>query len=150
MKAWAKRASYKPDSNLRAWLFTILRNTFISDLRKLRREVEDVDEVYAKALFEEPRQEHALALKELESALSSLPSAQRQSLLLMGAHGYSQVEAAAAGGCNIGTIKSRVSRGRAAINQILARENVIAHSTGMVSNREVKAMPQQSNLRVPV
>ena len=119
LKAWAKRDSFKPDSNLRAWLFTILRNTFYSDLRKFRREVEDVDDIRAAALCEEPRQDHVLALKELISAIGDLPLKQRKPIVLMGAYGFSQLEAAAACGCTIGTIKSRVSRARTTLCTVL-------------------------------
>ena len=124
LKAWAARDSYRPESQLRAWLFTILRNTFFSDLRKSRREVEDVDGTRAQALYEEPRQEDALALKELVSAIARLPDAQRRPLVMMGAYGYSQLEAAAACGCTVGTIKSRVSRSRATLNRVLAQDDV--------------------------
>lgn len=120
LKAWAKRDSYSPDTNLRAWLFTILRNTFFSDLRKLRREVQDVDGACAGTLFEDPGQDHAVALKELVSAIALLPQAQRRPLMLMGAYGFSQLEAANACQCTVGTIKSRVSRGRHTLNQAVA------------------------------
>lgn len=119
LKAWVKRDSFKPDTNLRAWLFTILRNTFYSDLRKYRREVEDVDGLRAAALFEEPRQDHVLALKELIFAIGDLPARQRKPLVLMGAYGFSQLEAAEACGCTVGTIKSRVSRGRTTLCMVL-------------------------------
>lgn len=122
LKAWAKRDSYRPDTNLRAWLFTILRNTFFSDLRKFRREVEDVDGACARTLSEEPCQDHVVALKELISAIAMLPHAQRQPIVLMGAYGYSQLEAANVCQCTVGTIKSRVSRGRSTLNQTLAYE----------------------------
>ncbi|MCF3974979.1 sigma-70 family RNA polymerase sigma factor [Paracoccus salsus] len=124
LKAWASRDSYSPGTNLRAWLFTIMRNTFFSDLRKLRREVEDVDGVCAQALYEEPRQDHALALKELIAAIAALPSPQRKPLVLMGAYGFSQLEAAEACGCTVGTIKSRVSRSRATLSQFMAHDEV--------------------------
>jgi RNA polymerase sigma-70 factor (ECF subfamily) len=120
LKAWASRDSFQQGSNLRAWLFTILRNTFFSDIRKHRREVEDVDDTYASRLAEEARQDHVISLKELISAAIQLPFAQRRPLVLMGAYGYSQLEAANACNCTIGTIKSRVSRGRATLNQALS------------------------------
>lgn len=120
LKAWTSRASYTPETNLRAWLFTIMRNTFFSELRKVRFEVEDVDGVWAHALADPPRQEDALALKELIAAIAELPRAQRQPLVLMGAYGFSQLEAAAACGCTVGTVKSRVSRSRATLNHALA------------------------------
>ncbi|MEX0694165.1 MAG: sigma-70 family RNA polymerase sigma factor [Rhodospirillales bacterium] len=122
LKAWANRDKYQPDTQLRAWLFTILHNTFISDLRKSKREVEDVDGVLANTLFEEARQDHVLALKELNLAISMLPDIQRRPILLIGAYGYSQLEAANACGCTVGTIKSRVSRGRASLARALNHE----------------------------
>jgi RNA polymerase sigma-70 factor (ECF subfamily) len=122
LKAWASRSSYSPGTNLRAWLFTILRNTFFSELRKYRREVEDADGNRALSLFEEPRQEHALALKELISAVALLPHAQGRALVLMGAYGYSQLEAADACNCTVGTIKSRVSRGRATLERMMEHD----------------------------
>ncbi|MGI3212951.1 sigma-70 family RNA polymerase sigma factor [Roseovarius tibetensis] len=120
LKAWANRDRYRPDTGLRPWLFTILRNTFLSGLRKSRREVEDIDDVRAGALSEEPAQEHALALKELICVVARLPLGQRRALVLVGAYGFSQVEAANACKCTIGTIKSRVSRARATLGQVLA------------------------------
>lgn len=129
LKAWANRDKYKPGSQLRAWLFTILYNTFISDLRKLRREVEDIDGAMAATLIEEPRQDHVLALNELIASLALLPSIQRRALMLVGAHGFSQLEAADACGCTIGTIKSRVSRGRTTLNRAILHELVSRRDT---------------------
>lgn len=124
LKAWAKRNSFDPDTNLRAWLFTILRNTFYSDLRKYRREVEDIDDLRASALYEEPCQDHVLALKELISAICELPLKQRKPVVLMGAYGFSQLEAAEACGCTIGTIKSRVSRARTTLCSLLDHDMI--------------------------
>lgn len=115
LKAWTSRDSFTLGSNLRAWLFTIMRNTFFSNLRKGHREVEDIDEAYAQALFEEPRQDHALELKQMISSIEQLPEIYSTPLLLMGIYGYSQSEAAKACDCTVGTIKSRVSRGRTAV-----------------------------------
>ena len=125
LKAWAARDSFLPNTRLGSWLFTILRNTFFSDLRKSRREVEDVDDARARALSEEPPQEHALALKELFSAIALLPCDQRRALVLMGAYGCSQLEVARVCGCTIGTIKSRVSRARATLGQVIARDETV-------------------------
>lgn len=124
MKAWANRDKFQPDSNLRAWLFTILRNTFLSDLRKGRWEVEDVNDVAAKSLYEPARQEDSLALGELLTAVAALPKTQGWPILLTGAYGYSQIEASEVCGCTIGTIKSRVSRGRSALSRVLAQDDV--------------------------
>lgn len=121
LKAWSSRDSYSPETNLRAWLFTILRNTFFSDLRKYRREVQDVDGENAGALYVEPNQEHALALKELVVEVALLPYAQRRPLVLMSILGFSQLEVADACGCTVGTIKSRVSRARSTLNSAFNR-----------------------------
>ena len=154
-KAWANRDKYQPETNLRAWLFTILRNTFFSELRKFRREVEDVDGACAGAQYEEPRQEHELALKELISAIALLPDAQRQPLVMMGAFGFSQLEVADACGCTVGTVKSRVSRGRATLNRVLAHNegprsapvvtaNMMRRPTGALRARPVAFPPTAS------
>ncbi len=115
MKAWASRDRYTPETNLRAWLFTILRNTLFTEIRKYRREIQDSDSVHALSQIEEPRQEATVALKELLAAVALLPEGQRRAILLMSAYGYSQLEAATACQCTLGTVKSRVSRGRATL-----------------------------------
>lgn len=146
LKAWENRDSFKPGTNLRAWLFTILRNTFFSELRKYRREVEDVDGAMAAAQFEEPRQDHALALKELISAIAVLPASQRRPLVLMGAYGLSQLEVADACNCTVGTIKSRVSRGRATLNRIMEPDEVkrSAQATRAEASTRPALLPKSS------
>ena len=116
LKAWANREKFRLDTELRAWLFTILRNTFYSDLRRSRREVADIDGKHAARLYVEPNQEHAIELKALMNAIDMLPELHRQPIVLMGAYGFSQQEAANACGCSLGTIKSRVSRGRSRLH----------------------------------
>jgi len=124
LKAWANRDKFSPGTELRGWLFTILRNTFYSDFRKSRREVENVDEKLTARLFVEAAQEHAVELNKLISAIALLPEIHRRPLVLMGAYGYSQLETADACGCSVGTIKSRVFRGRAKLNLEFGRECV--------------------------
>ncbi|MFN7225201.1 MAG: sigma-70 family RNA polymerase sigma factor [Paracoccaceae bacterium] len=126
LKAWIHRDRFELETNLRAWLFTIMRNTFLSELRKHRLEVEDSEDTLALTVAEEARQDHALALKELLVAVASLPDAQREPLLMMGYYGFSQLETADACGCTLGTVKSRVSRGRATLNRMLAHDEVEA------------------------
>jgi RNA polymerase sigma-70 factor (ECF subfamily) len=124
LKAWSKRDKFVHNTQLGNWLFTILRNTFYSDLRKYKREVEDADGKLAALLFEEAAQEHALDLSKVMSAIALLPEIHRRPVLLMGAYGFSQKEAAKACGCTVGTIKSRVSRGRSTLSHAFGRENV--------------------------
>lgn len=120
LKAWTNLDKFKTGTNLRAWLFTILRNTFLSEMRVKRREVEDVDGVYAAQLAEKPSQDHAMELKDFERALATLPSDQREALLLIGASGFSYEEAAEICECAIGTVKSRVNRARARLTEMLS------------------------------
>ena len=125
LKAWAARDSYRPETNLGAWLFTIMRNAHFSDWRKLRREVQDVDGAHARMLSEEPTQDHVIALRELIAAISRLPQAQQRPVMLMGAYGFTLLEAADACGCAVGTIKSRVSRGRATLQHVLSHDAMV-------------------------
>ncbi|MEZ5647976.1 MAG: sigma-70 family RNA polymerase sigma factor [Alphaproteobacteria bacterium] len=115
LRAWNNRDSFQPGTNMQAWLFTILRNSFYSSIRKKSREVEDPDGLYAQRLEIAPQQQNGLELKELRHGLSLLPTEQREAIILVGASGYSYEEAATICGCAIGTIKSRVSRARRAL-----------------------------------
>lgn len=119
LKAWEHRDRFQENTCLRAWLFTILRNTFISGIRKHRLEVADVDGKFSAQVMVAPAQDHALVLKDLLDLVNTLPRVQRMALLLMGAEGYSQQEAADICKCSLGTIKSRVSRARATLSQLM-------------------------------
>lgn len=113
---------FEAGTNLRAWLFTILRNLYYSDLRKGRREVEDVDGTYAARMTTSPNQYDAVKLKDFWSALGKLSSEQREALILIGAEGFSYEDAAAVCDCAVGTIKSRVNRARARLDRQLTAE----------------------------
>ena len=115
VKAWANQARFRPGTNFTAWLFTILRNQFYSELRKNRREVEDVDGTHASQMTSLSDQEDASTLKVVWKQLGTLPAAPRQALLLVGAEGHTYEEAATKLGCQVGTVKSRVSRARSSL-----------------------------------
>jgi RNA polymerase sigma-70 factor (ECF subfamily) len=112
MKAWANAASFMEGTNMRAWLFTIMRNTFFSQYRKSRREVQDVEGEAAARLVAMPDQLSHLDFADFRSRLDRLPPDQREALVLIGASGFSYEEAAEICGCAVGTIKSRVNRAR--------------------------------------
>ena len=112
-KAWAHRTKFKEGTNLGAWLFTILRNTYYGELRSRRREVSDSDGYHSAQLTSPPAQLHYLELQSVASVFEGLPSSQREALFLVGVSGLSYDEAARIGGCAVGTIKSRVFRARA-------------------------------------
>lgn len=111
-KAWTHRARFQPGTNLRAWLFTILRNSWYTTAGKRRRETPDEDGRHAAALTVEAAQEWSAELTDLQAALGRLPPEHREAIILVGAAGLSYEEAAAIAGCALGTIKSRVNRAR--------------------------------------
>jgi len=119
IKAWTKFDKFEPGTNLRAWLFTILRNTFYSDRRKAKREVQDIDGALAERLSQKPDHDGRLALKDFWVAFAQLPVEQREALILVGALGFSYEDSAQTCGCAVGTIKSRTNRGRARLAELM-------------------------------
>lgn len=119
MKAWAHQDSFEPGTNIKAWLYTILRNEFYTAIRKRKREVEDVDGKFAEAVGTLPGQEAHLDLADMQTALQKLPDEQREALLLVTASDLSYDEAAVICKVAVGTIKSRVSRARLRLSELL-------------------------------
>jgi RNA polymerase sigma-70 factor (ECF subfamily) len=119
VKAWDKHESFQPGTNLKAWLFTILRNEFYSQMRKRGREVQDSDGIMMSRLAVHPSQHGQLDFKDFKAALEQLPEDQREAIILIGASGFSYEEAAEICNCAVGTIKSRVSRARTRLQTIL-------------------------------
>ncbi|MFO1184916.1 MAG: sigma-70 family RNA polymerase sigma factor [Bauldia sp.] len=119
-KALANFDKFEPGTNLHAWLVTILRNQFYSEGRRRRREAEDADGKLAGQLVTLPDQLGRLELDDFNRALQQLPDQQREALLLVGASGFSYEKAAEIIGVRVGTVKSRVSRARARLEQMLA------------------------------
>jgi RNA polymerase sigma-70 factor (ECF subfamily) len=120
VKAWANAESFTRGTNIRAWLFTIMRNTFFSQYRKARREVQDVDGEAAARLVAMPDQMSHLDFVDFKAELDLLPADQREALVLIGASGFSYEEAAEICGVAVGTIKSRVNRARRRLIEQLA------------------------------
>jgi RNA polymerase sigma-70 factor (ECF subfamily) len=119
VKAWDKHESFQLGTNLKAWLFTILRNEFYSQMRKRGREVQDSEGIMTERLAVHPSQHGKLDLQDFRSALEMLPEDQREAIILIGASGFSYEEAAEICNCAVGTIKSRVSRARTRLQDIL-------------------------------
>lgn len=115
LKAWSNLDKFQEGTNMRAWLFTILRNTFYSDRRKAVREVSDSDGAMTERLSEKPSHDGRLQLADFRAALAELPPEQREVLTLIGVLQYSYEEAAEVCGVKVGTIKSRLNRGREAL-----------------------------------
>lgn len=118
-RAWAARQSYAAGSNFRAWMFMILRNHYYTTLRKNARMVSWDPEVAERVLVAGPTQQDGLNVQDVQAALQKLPAEQREVLLLIGANGVSYEEAAEIMGCAIGTIKSRLARGRVALAALI-------------------------------
>ncbi len=124
IKAWSNKDKFEPGTNLRAWLFTILRNTYYTAVVRRRREVRDETGEYAAALKTPATQDWSVALQALRDGLQKLPAEHREALILVGAAGLSYEEAAEICGCAVGTIKSRVNRARARLLKIMHAEDV--------------------------
>jgi len=120
MKAWAARARFQAGTNMRAWTFIILRNLFLSQMRRARFTGE-WDDLTADRLLAAPAgQDRQIELGDVQRALQHLPQAQREALILVGAGGFAYEEAAGICGVAVGTIKSRVARGRVALEALLS------------------------------
>ena len=119
VKAWANIASFEPGSNMIAWLYTILRNEYYSEFRKRRHEVPDGDGHYAARLATRPTQEGHMHFLDFRAALDCLAPDHKEALILIGASGLSYEDAATVCGCAVGTMKSRVSRARAKLAELL-------------------------------
>ena len=119
LKAWKGRHSFHEGSNLKAWLFAILRNTFLTELRKRKYETEDPDEELQGSLTSRGGQQAHMDMLDFERALAKLPQEQREVLILVGAEGVSYDDAALICGCAIGTIKSRMNRAREKLCELM-------------------------------
>ena len=119
MKAWAKQDSFQMGTNIKAWLFTILRNEFYSQMRKKGREVQDSEGAFTERLSVHPSQYGILDMADFKKALDTLPADQREAIVLIGASGFSYEEAADICKCAVGTMKSRVSRARTRLQDLL-------------------------------
>ncbi len=124
MKAWNHKNSFEAGTNLRAWLYTILRNEFYTQMRKRRREIEDADGAYSSKVATPGEQEGHLEMTDLRNALAQLPDDQREAVILVGASGFSYQEVAEICGVAIGTVKSRVSRARERLVTLLGADQI--------------------------
>ena len=119
VKAWHKQSSFQTGTNIKAWLFTILRNEFYSQMRKRGREISDSEGTLTERMASHPEQNGKMDLQDFKRALTTLPEEQREAIILVGASGLSYEEAAEVCSVAVGTIKSRVSRARVRLSEIL-------------------------------
>jgi RNA polymerase sigma factor (sigma-70 family) len=140
LKAWAARKRFQAGTNMRAWTFIILRNLFLSQMRRARFKGEWDDLTASKILAAPASQDRHVDLGDLQRALMHLPQPQREALILVGAGGFAYEEAAEICGCAVGTIKSRVARGRVALEQLM--------SGGDLPSRRSQETNEQTALQV--
>jgi RNA polymerase sigma-70 factor (ECF subfamily) len=132
LKAWAAQERFEPGTSMRAWTFVILRNAWLTDMRRNRFRA-DYDENVAERILTTPAaQEGPQHLADLYRALQTLPDERRQALLLVGAGGFSYEEAAQICGCAVGTIKSRVGRARATLSAMIEDGTIPRRAIGDV------------------
>jgi RNA polymerase sigma-70 factor (ECF subfamily) len=128
LRALCNVDKFAPGTNMRAWLSTILRNQFYNELRTRARA--NAYAAIPRPIGRDGDQEAHLEMRDFERAYQKLPAVQRDALSLVGASGYSYEEAAKIVGCAAGTVKSRVSRGRAELDRLLGRDRAAADDSG--------------------
>lgn len=120
LRALRAEEQWRADSNLRAWLFTIQRNAWLAGLRRTGVERRYMEQIASEPTVSQPDRG---AVRDLNTALLALPAVQREALTLVGGQGMSLAEAAAVCGVPIGTIKARISRGRAELRKLVASDS---------------------------
>ncbi len=130
LKAWAARDRFQPGTSMRAWTFVILRNAYLTEMRRNRFRGDYDETVAERILTAAAGQEEPIHLADMHRALLQLPPERREALLLVGAGGFSYEEAAEICGCAVGTIKSRVGRARAALAAMLEDGTIPQRSNG--------------------
>lgn len=138
VKAWTNIDKFAAGTNLQAWLFTILRNTYYSSLRRRRREVADPEGIHAQGLFVKPDHYGRLVYSDFQRAFDQLSPEHREVLTLVGASGFSCEEAAGMMGVAVGTVKSRTSRARKRLSDLM----------GLAEGEDVLSGVDQASLAV--
>ena len=124
VRALTASHQFQAGTNLKAWIFTILRNLFYNEIRKNRLKVQSIDDIPGEGPATPPTQDANLEFADFRRAFWQLGQSQREVLIMVGASGLSYEEAAAICQCAVGTIKSRVSRARRELLKILQEGNL--------------------------
>lgn len=111
-KAIAKSSQFRPGTNLKSWLFTIMRNSFYNTIRVTSRERPGLLRCVEDERSEPSGQEWSLRASEMQRMIHRLPADQREALILIAVLGVSYEEAAEVASVPVGTIKSRLNRAR--------------------------------------
>jgi RNA polymerase sigma-70 factor, ECF subfamily len=148
MRALIGKHNFELGTNLTGWMYRVMRNRLISVYRSQRVPTMSLDEPLAKAVGADGNQEHHMACRELMHEMAQLPEAQQATLLLVGAAGYSYDEAARAVGCTVGTVKSRVSRGRNTLRIRLLADEPLPQERDLPKARLAQRSPRPVAQRV--
>src|SRR6185312_4635338 len=149
VKAWQSRSAFEPGTNLKAWLFTILRNQFYSDRRRAWRQVPWDQDAAERVPGTSQDQNWSAELSDTSRALRQLPDEQREALILVGAGGFSYEDAAAICHCAVGTVKSRVARARRALINILDGNDSLQGTARPAQGDAAKEIMSQLDNLVP-
>jgi RNA polymerase sigma-70 factor (ECF subfamily) len=134
LKAWRAQSQFAIGTNFTAWIYKILRNEYISSLRRNKRKPARLDEVPEEFLSRAGAQENDILSREVVHAMGKLQPEQREVLILICASGLSYEEAAESLGCSIGTIKSRLWRARARMASLVMGDEEPKESAKEVSD----------------
>jgi len=142
VRALTKGHLWQPGTDFRAWLFTIMHNQYVNMVRRQARETTTVDlEHLSSTLAATTDPTSSWQLRELDRALARLPDEQREVILLIGLEGVAYETAAQILGVPIGTVRSRLSRGRETLRQIMGRQKAPKPASGATT---VNAVPTQA------
>jgi RNA polymerase sigma-70 factor (ECF subfamily) len=136
LRAVAKQHLWQPGTNLRAWLFTIMHNQYVNDVRRTVREGENLGlEEVGPVLIVHPQAMASLEMRDLEAAMAKLVPEQRQVILLVGLEGMAYEEVALILGVPIGTVRSRLSRGRDQLRRLMGMDEKLSPAAEPTSRR---------------
>ena len=118
-RAWTKQHLWQPDTNLRAWLFSIMHNVHVNQVRSPQNQTLETLEDEAMELPVRATQQDGLMVRDLDRALRQLPVEQREVLLLVGLEQMSYEESSQVLGIPLGTVMSRLARGREKLRTLM-------------------------------
>lgn len=144
VRALAASNQFQRGTNFKAWMFTILRNQNITTFRRKRIVPASLDDVCPEVSQAAP-QEDALMIEDLDHAVQQLSPLRREALILVVVHGLSYEEAASVCGCAVGTIKSRVARARAELQEmVLGRDDETGAGSGSKARSRRRHVPAEN------
>lgn len=142
-KGLANMHQFRPGTSMKSWLFTIMRNTFYTQIKRSQRETPGSADCISAKPSANPTQEWSARGREIAAALQRLPQEQREIIMLVGVLGQSYEEASEICGCAMGTVKSRLNRGRLRLLQELSEESV----SGALTNSDLHPVNSPSAIR---